>query len=106
MRAGTLRHSVTIQSKSESVSAHGEMTDTWSTHATVYARINPARVREDVNTDQVVPRITHEVTIRSLSTVTPDMRILFGSRYLYIVGVKNADERNIMMMLDCEERDA
>ena len=103
MRSGSLRHKIVIQSKSEAVTAHGEMDDTWSTHATVRARINPVKADEGVSADQNVARRTHEVTIRALSTVTPDMRISWDSRIFYITGVRDFDERGVRMILDCRE---
>jgi len=45
----------------------------------------------------------HDVEIRHLSTVTVDMRIKYGARYLYIKEIINPHERNINMILKCEE---
>lgn len=106
MRAGMLRHQITIQSKSEARSAHGENADTWSEHATVWADVAPKAAKEGYEADQNVARITHEITIRALSTVTANMRVLFDSRYFYLTGPpRNHREIGRYMILDCEERE-
>jgi len=103
MRAGSLRHRVVIQSKTESQDASGFPFESWSTHATVQARISPTGGREGWQGAVPDAARVHDVEIRHLSTVTVDMRIKYGARYLYIKEIINPHERNINMILKCEE---
>lgn len=103
MRAGQLRHQMVIQSKTESQAASGMPSESWSTHATVWARVKPVKADEGFEAGTTTARRTHEITIRALSTVTPNMRVSWDSRYFYITGVRDMDERGIMMTLDCRE---
>lgn len=104
MRAGSLRHSLVIQSKTETPSASGATTETWGTHKALWrGRVNATKAAESVEARQNVPRITHEITIRYLPTLTENMRISYGGRYFYIGGIRNPDERNISQVLECYE---
>jgi SPP1 family predicted phage head-tail adaptor len=103
MRAGQLRHKVTIQTSSEAQGATGDITTTWSTFATVNASIEPVYGREFFNNRQLSAEITHLVEIRYLSGVRPKMRILFGTRYFDIEQVVNDKERKVKHILMCKE---
>ena len=104
MRAGSLRHSLVIQSKTESADQSGGTAETWATHQSLWrGRVNPWKATEIIEARQNVPRITHEITVRYLSTLTHNMRIYWDSRYFYIAGIRNPDERNIMQVLECYE---
>ncbi len=46
---------------------------------------------------------THLVTIRYHPQVTVDTRVLYGTRQLFVRGVRNVDEDNVSMELLCEE---
>ena len=95
---------MTIESKSETPSAHLEMTDSWSSVATVWARIVPKSSAEGVEADRTMARITHEITIRARDDVDANMRVVFGSRTFYIDGPpRDFEERGIFMVLDCKE---
>jgi len=104
LRAGSLRHRLAIQSKTEAPDDLNEPVETWSTLTTVWGRVAPAKAAEAYEGTQNVPRITHEITIRYLSTITENMRISHDGRYFYIHGIRNNDERNIMQTLECNER--
>ena len=104
MRAGLLRHSVTIEYKTETPTDHLEVVEAWATLATVRARVTPKSSEEGSEADRAVPRRTHEVVIRSGPAVTADMRINHGGRLLYIVGPpRDFEERGIHLTLDCKE---
>ena len=103
MRAGRLRHRVSIQSTSESTDAFGALTDSWSTDATVWASIEPISGREAQIAKQTNPLVSHRVVMRYRSGVTPKNRILFGSSVYHITEVINPDQRNISLRLMCIE---
>ena len=104
MRAGRLRHRITIQQPTAgSANAYGETTDTWTTFAEVRAAIIPQTAREFVAAQQVRGTMTHLLEIRALSGITNQMRVKFGTRYLHIDGVIEIDERGREMRLACVE---
>ena len=103
MRAGNLRHRITIQAPTEASDGIGGMTTTWSTFKTVWAAIWPLKGAEYIATAQTTSEITHKVRIRYLSGVTPKHRIKWGTKYIDIESVINPDERNIYYEMMCKE---
>lgn len=107
MRAGKLRHRVTIQSPPSTRNEYGEEeqdSDDWTTFARVWAAVIPLSGRELWNAQQVQGDVTHRVEIRYLQGINPKMRVKFGERFLNIASVMNLDERNVEMHLMCMER--
>ena len=103
MRAGRLRHRVSIQSQGTTLDDYGESTDSWSTDDTVWAAVEPVSGSERDIGEQMVGVVTHRVVMRYVSSLTPNKRILFGSRVLNINSVLNIDERNERLSLFCME---
>jgi SPP1 family predicted phage head-tail adaptor len=52
---------------------------------------------------QTTSEISHKIRIRYLASVTPKLRIKFGTRYFDIVSVINPDERNEYLEMMCRE---
>lgn len=105
MNAGRLRHQVTIQQQTQTATAYGGYSETWTDVATVWAHIKPLYGRERWHGDQVESDVTHQITIRYRSdvTVSPQMRVLYGSRVFKIISVINPEERNELLVLECVE---
>lgn len=105
MRAGKLRHRITIQSESETADGAGGYGLAWTDLATVWASVEPLSGRELRQADQVQDETTHQVTIRYRSDVVPigKYRISFGTRRFNVTSVINPDERNVSLTLMCEE---
>jgi len=103
MRAGWLRHRVTIQKKTTSQDSYGAEQETWTNVATVWAGIEPLRGREYIDAQNATAEVTHRVRIRYQSGITPRMRVSFGSRTFEIVSVINVLERNRELELMCRE---
>lgn len=104
MRAGMLKRRVTIQSVTEgAMSAQGEPLETVTTFAERWASVDPLSGAEAELMHEVHPEVTHIVTIRYLSGVTPKMRVLFGTRSFEIKAVLNTREANRELGLLCTE---
>lgn len=106
VRAGRLRHRVTLQSPAGSRDALGERTTTWTSVATVWADVEPLTARELFVASQAQSSVTQRVTIRHSATVaavTGAWRVLFGSRVLVVDGVRNPHEANEVIELLCTE---
>ncbi|KKM90813.1 hypothetical protein LCGC14_1234850 [marine sediment metagenome] len=103
MRAGKLRHRVTIEVLSSSQDAAGQETGAWSTFASRWASVQPLTGKELFSARQFHADITHRVRMWYLSGVVPKMRIAFDSRLFNIIYVRNADERNKELEILCVE---
>lgn len=102
MRAGSLRHRVTIQSVSEAQNSIGESIETWGTFATVWARIDPLSGRQLLAANQLDEPVAARMKMRYLSGVTGKMRIVHGSTTYNIRGAPmvSANKSEIELLLE------
>ena len=106
LRAGDLRHRVTLQwDTGVTRNEVGETTAQWTDFAgPLPAKVEPLTGRELWNAQQIQPDISHKVTIRYLASVTSKMKVIYGSRTFHIEGPPlNTEERNIETVLMCRE---
>lgn len=103
MRAGRLRHRVTVEQPSVADDGYGGQARSWSAFATVWASVEPLQGHEYFQAQQAQATVTHKVTMRHLDGVTHDMRVKLGSRALNIVSVIDTEERGRELVLMCEE---
>lgn len=103
MRAGLLRHRVTIQTRSESFDDFGELDFSWSNSATVWASIEPLGGSELISARQAGSVVTHKITARHKSGVVPKDRITHAGRTFEISSVRNYRERDISLEMMCRE---
>lgn len=98
MRAGRLRHKVTIQ---RPVQARGDWgaTKTWETYQEVFASIEPLRARESEQADRFSSEVTGTIVIRRLAGVDASMRVNWEGRIFRIVGVVDPDYRHRELQL-------
>lgn len=75
MRAGQLRHRVTIQQKTETRSGTGDVVVTWSDVAQVWAANEPLRGREYLEAKQVHDEAVTRFRIRHYDGILPEMRV-------------------------------
>lgn len=103
MRAGELRHRLTIQSRSVTRDETGQELESWSDVATVWGSIEPLSGREAVQEQAIHSETTHKVVLRHRDISMED-RLVFGSRRFHVLSVLNTGERNIETVLLCRER--
>jgi len=105
MRAGRLRHRVTIEEASESRDGLGASILSWSTLATVWGevRMAPAGERVVSGADVEVAQVTHRVKIRYRDDVGPLNRLLHDSKILDIESAVDPDGRGRELVLLCRE---
>lgn len=108
MKAGTLRHVVSIQQRSATIDSVGDVSDSWSTLISARAEVRPLNARELFAAQATQSEVTHQVTVRWRPELTPPTqasayRVLFGARVLAVHGVMNMDERNREVRLLCSE---
>lgn len=107
--AGSLRHKVTLESRTATKDATGQRAYTWSTLATVRAAIKTGFARESGTASGTVESKSTIITIRYSSTVAAlnsDDRVTdanTGTVY-DIESVTNKNEENRILELTCTEK--
>lgn len=102
MRAGNLRHPVTIQESTITSDDYGGGNETWTTYATARAAIWPQKGKEVV-IDKALQAYTHVIIrIRYQSGITNKMRVLAHTGQVYeILTVRNIEEKNRYIDMWC-----
>ena len=106
MNPGILRSRIIIEEKAIADNGFGGHTETWSTLATVWAKVEHLSGRELQLAQLVGPDIFYEITIRYRSDVTTNHRINYSGRYFNIRDVKDLDNRHQWLFLKCEVRES
>lgn len=106
---GRMRHVVTIKGDpiTRVPDGDGGEVDAYTTLVAEWpASVEPASAAdvERRSQVQVQGQITHFVTIRYLAGVTVRAIVEFGTRVFHVKGIQNWQERNIYLVLSCEER--
>lgn len=101
--AGILRNVVTIQSPPDGSQQNesGAVIGDWVDVASVRANITPVGAREIEIARGFADTAAHRVIIRYRSGVNATQRLKFKDRLLYINGVVNPGEENIILELYC-----
>ena len=102
MRAGRLRHRLTIQSAAEVKNLDGEAVKTWTAVATVWGSVEPMTGKELFNAQQVQAQVTHKVMIRGRD-LRPSWRVTLGAHTFQIDYVLDRDLRGIEVTAYAQE---
>lgn len=105
---GKLRTRLRLQSRSETRTASGGVTEGWTTDTILWAAVFPASGREFIQAARQDATVTHRVIIRHQDSITinPTKRFLFDSdtsRALNIQTVWDEYERGRWFVCDCVE---
>lgn len=105
MRAGRLRHRVTVQSETQATDGAGGYGLSWTNVGEVWAAVEPMSARERTEAGQLEDATTHRIMIRYRSDVVPTgkHRVLFGTRTFNVREIINQDERKEHLVLMCDE---
>lgn len=103
LRAGTMRHRVTIKANTPGQDDYGAATESWGTVATVWAEVRGLSGSEALGSGRVQATTTYRVWMRYRSDVTPAQRLVWGSVTLSILSV-SPDNSRTMLELICEEK--
>lgn len=112
MRAGAMRHRITLQQRSTAQDALGEQSTDWSDLTTIWSDITPASGRELFIADGMHTEVSHVIRIRYQDRFA-DPKYVATLRAVYVTkGVTrifnihactNAGERNFELQLMCSE---
>jgi SPP1 family predicted phage head-tail adaptor len=103
LKIGKLRHSITLEQVAETQDPDGSVIETWSSFANAQASIEPISGREYFAAQTTQAEVTHRISLRYLTGVTPKMRVKYGSRIFDILLVINTRERSVELQLMCRE---
>jgi SPP1 family predicted phage head-tail adaptor len=104
MQIGRLNTRVTIQRPLRSPGPGGTQIDNgWEDIATVWANVRGLSGREYLMAQQAQSEVSHQVTIRYRSDVSPYHRLMVGGRELQIIAALDPDGRKTQLTLMCQE---
>ena len=103
LAASDLQHDIIFQSRSRTQDEYGSETETYTTVATAYAKIEPKKAFEKMQMMQLTTPITHKISVRYVAGINTQCRILFGSRIFNILEVINVEEKNITLEIMASE---
>lgn len=104
MRAGKLRHLVTVQTELEDQSSMtGAVTKAWATVASVYASVEPLIGRELQRAMAERAELTYTIRTRYLAGITTRHRLLYDGKTFNIRSVVDVEERHRELVLMCTE---
>ena len=98
-----LVHRVTLDAPSRTPDASGGATVVFTVVAEVAAALHAIVGTERLDADRLAGRLTHTVTIRYRSDVTPANRFTLGPRRFEIRSVLDSDNRRRFLTCHCEE---
>jgi SPP1 family predicted phage head-tail adaptor len=103
MRAGELRHRITLQKPVNTRAAFGDVRTTYADVATVWAAIEWGSGRRFESASQLNSEVQGVIRIRYRSDVLADWRIQYKARYFQIISIANIRERGEELQLNCKE---
>jgi SPP1 family predicted phage head-tail adaptor len=87
IRAGDLRHRISIEKRSSAQDASGGQLLAWASFASVRASVEPLVGREWESAQQRTARVTTRFRVRYLAGVLPSMRIVWDGRFFDVKDV-------------------
>lgn len=103
MRAGKLDRRITIQEKSVTTSARGELVETWADVLTVWAQARPNRGSERFGMMQTVGSAVMTFHLRYRADVTVLNRVSYDGKIWDILDVREIG-RHVVTEIDCTAR--
>jgi SPP1 family predicted phage head-tail adaptor len=101
--AGQLNRQGVLQQETVTRGLSGQPISSWSNVATVWFEMLNQSGREVVTAREVIPEMTHAIRIRYRAGVTGKLRFVYGSRVFDVLAVRNPEEANEVLLLDCKE---
>ena len=102
MALGRMRYKVELQKPTNTRDTGGGLTEAFSTLTTLFADIEQTRGNESLKQGQVKEQTTHIFTIRYRKDIGTNMRMLYDEDAYNIRNIKNIDNRNRFLEVECE----
>lgn len=103
MRAGELRHRLTLQEPGQARNSFGDMVTTWTDVATVWGAVEWAGGRRYLEAAQLNAEVQGVVRIRYRADIDTTWRVKFDSRLFTILSMSNYRERGEELWLNIKE---
>ena len=94
MKAGKLRHKITIQQYTDGTNDNGYPEKTWTDFVSCWSSIEPIKGKEYFAAQTEHSKVDHIITCRYYTGITTDMRIKYNNQHFNIESILNVDERN------------
>lgn len=102
--AATLRHRVTVQTRTQTPDGQGGFTETWTDGATVWCSITTLKAYQRFQAMQMQTPATHQIVMRYRTDVDTNARLKFGGRVFWVQEVMNVELRNRFLEIKVNER--
>jgi SPP1 family predicted phage head-tail adaptor len=102
MSIGKMRFEIELQKPTNTRDAGGGITEAYTTLSNLYANIETTRGNETLRQGQVQEKTTHIFTIRYRRDIGTNYRIRYDSDNYNIKYIKNLDNRNRYLEVECE----
>ena len=99
MGAGKLDRRIQLQASTPTQGTSGQLVDSWSTVATVWAEYMPEQGSESFQSDQRTHMATVKFRIRFRNDVDPKLRVVFETRQYNITDVAEDGARKEYLLL-------
>lgn len=106
VKISELNKRIEFQQYSNAPDGQGGAVETWTTFATVWAKIEPVKQGERYFSQQIQPVRTHKIVIRKLVGLTTKMRFVHEGRIFQLKGEIIPDERDFYNFIDAVEGEA
>jgi len=103
IHSGMLRHKISIEREDMADDDYGGQDRTFATLVNCYAFIKPTSGTERFLAEQVQAEVSHDITIRYFSGLLPKDIIVYNERRFNITAIINVEERNVWLILKCNE---
>jgi SPP1 family predicted phage head-tail adaptor len=105
MQAGRLRHRITAQEDEGTEDSAGQVIPNWQTWlANEPAEVIETGGAETLRGQAIQATASHVVRVRYRDGYHEEMRLLWGTRILGVVSVRDIDGRRRELWLGCQER--
>jgi len=103
-RIGELNRRLTLQAPVEDADGAGGSTRSYTSVATLWAKVDPVSARYDMVAAATGATVTHRIVIRSGPDVTVRHRLTEGERVYRVVSVRDEDSSRRFRVIHAEER--
>jgi SPP1 family predicted phage head-tail adaptor len=104
MNINKLKHRVTIQQQNGTLNdGGGNIKPNWVDVVTVWASVSPINAQESIIAERRGQQVTHSISVRYRTDISPKMRLLFNGRVLDIQTIVNINEENKELKIQCLE---
>lgn len=102
MRAGKMRHRITLTTRTLAVDAFGQQIETWASPVTVWAEVMQLPVGEQQAYEVTEQKSRINIFMRYLAGVSTSSRVAYAGLDYNIVSVINLEGRNATIEMSAE----